>query len=171
MGKAIDIIGQVYGRLTVTKKTAQRAADGSVVWSCECSCGSIALVSTNNLRSGDGTKSCGCLFREVFHGTITHGLTRNYDRHPLYRRWCQMRERCTIPKHPRFKDWGGRGIRVCERWNSFGAFVEDMGMPPASGMQLDRYPNNDGNYEPGNVRWATPKQNSNNRRPRRKKAA
>lgn len=87
--------------------------------------------------------------------------------HPLYFTWRGMRERCRSPKHHAYHDYGGRGIRVCDRWNSsFSAFAEDMGQRPSAAHTLDRI-NSNGNYEPGNVRWATAKQQANNRRPYR----
>ncbi len=86
------------------------------------------------------------------------------DHMPEWHSWRSMIQRCTNPNNKNFKHYGGRGITICDRWRfSFAAFWEDMGMRPG-GTQLDRYPNNDGNYEPGNCRWATGSENSNNRR-------
>lgn len=79
-------------------------------------------------------------------------------------RWRQMMSRCFDPEHGAFHNYGGRGITVCERWCTFETYYADVGSPPKASLTLDRYPNNDGNYEPGNVRWATPTQQSANRR-------
>jgi len=87
---------------------------------------------------------------------------------PEYRAWRDMRSRCSNPKVKAYPRYGGRGITVCERWDSFSAFLADVGPRPGPEYQIDRYPNNDGNYEPGNVRWATPEQNNNNRRDTRR---
>lgn len=95
-----------------------------------------------------------------------HYCTRLPDgrRDPTYVVWASMKQRCSNPKTINFRDYGGRGITVCQRWReSFENFFADMGVRPA-GMQLDRYPNKDGNYEPGNCRWITPKANARNRR-------
>lgn len=95
----------------------------------------------------------------------THGHSRIGSR--AYRSWMKMRRRCNDPKDGRWKDYGGRGISVCKEWNEdFVIFLADMGYPP-KGTTLDRYPNKDGNYEPGNCRWATPKQQQNNMRSNR----
>lgn len=96
------------------------------------------------------------------------GVTANGQKNGTaeYRAWIMLRQRCHNPRARKFPDYGGRGIRVCERWMDFAAFLADMGPKPSPAHSIDRV-NNDGNYEPGNCRWATPKEQSNNRRPRR----
>lgn len=93
-----------------------------------------------------------------------HGLAVRGHAHPLYAIWIQMRRRCLNPKHPDWKHYGGRGIRVCSRWRNFAKFVADMGERPP-GLEIDRR-NNDGHYTPGNCRWATRTEQNRNRRRR-----
>jgi hypothetical protein len=96
---------------------------------------------------------------------VTHGHARSTGRHPLYKTWEGMNRRCTSLNDTAYQRYGDRGIRVCDRWRDFAAFIADMGEKPSRTHSLDRI-NNDGNYEPGNVRWATPKEQAQNRRQR-----
>jgi len=93
-----------------------------------------------------------------------HGYARRGESSYEYRIWKAMRERCHNPNHFKWKDYGGRGIKIAERWNDFETFLFDVGPSPTRSHQIDRYPDNDGDYEPGNTRWATPKQQANNKR-------
>lgn len=95
---------------------------------------------------------------------VKHGAHVNGVPSKLYRKWLGMRNRCANPNHGSYKWYGGRGIKVCERWKDFAKFRDDMGDPPGSEYSLDRYPNPNGDYEPGNVRWATDEQQGNNKR-------
>lgn len=158
-----DLTGRVFFRLTVMRKEG-RLPSGHTGWRCRCECGNECVVSTTQLRSGNN-KSCGCLMREMQAAGAahtTHGLSKT---HPLYKVWQGMKKRCENPNGRQYPDYGARGIRVCERWsNDFEAFLNDVGDRPSPTHQIDRFPNNNGNYEPGNVRWATPTQNARNTR-------
>lgn len=129
---------------------------GNCLWLCQCDCGRQLTVLSNNLSRGY-TKSCGCLRHNRLK---THGLSKSRT----YAIWRAMRMRCANMKDASYPYYGARGIKVCERWRSFENFLADMGKRPSPEYSLDRYPDNDGNYEPGNVRWATQKEQSNNTR-------
>ncbi|MFI9598919.1 hypothetical protein ACIHCX_03390 [Streptomyces sp. NPDC052043] len=160
-GSKLDLVGQRFGRLLAIEE-AGRNAKLDVLWLCRCDCGKDTVKSGSDLRRG-GTKSCGCLQREAAARHATrHGLNDN----PLYRRWRNMIDRTSNPKNKAYPDYGGRGIGVCERWKSFDNFAADMGPAFSPDLTLDRI-DNDGNYEPGNCRWATQIEQQRNRRSNR----
>lgn len=160
MPKLKDLSGQMYGRLTVIRRIIINDKPRTY-WSCTCSCGNTVVVWGDSLRKGT-TRSCGCFMRErAVETNTTHGLKD----HPLYQMWNGMKQRCSNPRNPKYKNYGGRGIQVCDRWLDFSNFIEDMGEAP-QGMSINRI-NNDGNYEPSNCQWATPKEQSNNQRSNR----
>lgn len=146
---AVDLAGQQFGRLLVISRDGQ-TAQGAAAWRCRCICGNETKVSGRHLRMGQ-TTSCGCLQKEqVAARSVRHGKEGT----KVYRAWHGMLYRCQNPRARMWKRYGGRGITVCERWQKFENFYADMGEPPTPAHSLDRV-NNDGNYEPGNVRWTT----------------
>jgi hypothetical protein len=163
MGSFQDLTGQTFGRLTAQWPIG-RSPQGAW-WLCLCKCGNLHPVKISSLRNSE-TKSCGCLRIDLGRtAKLTHGYTKNGILTPEYRSWAAAKTRCTNVRSRQFPDYGGRGITFCARWRGsegFVNFLTDMGVRPA-GTSLDRI-NNDGNYEPGNCRWATNKQQVDNRR-------
>lgn len=161
-GKIKDLTGVRFGRLVVLSKTNERV-HRHVVWRCKCDCGNECTIPSSSLTSGR-TQSCGCLLQEARGvSRITHHMSNE----KIYAVWQGMRKRCFSTYHKNYESYGGRGITVCQEWNeSFEAFYDYVSQLPhfgEKGYSLDRI-NNDGNYEPGNVRWATAKVQANNRR-------
>lgn len=134
---------------------------------CRCDCGVERPFRRRHLLSGH-VKSCGCKTSEIIRAArTTHGhAPRGSPRPPEYRSWAMMLSRCRNKNFHRYRDYGARGIGVCKRWEQFENFLADMGPRPSLDHSIDRI-NNDGNYEPGNCRWATRKQQAANKRPRR----
>lgn len=153
MTRVIDLVDRRFGRLLVRSRASANTPSGQAQWNC------------TDLRNMH-TTSCGCFHTQITAAIAdkhnkTHGLTLD----PVYGIWRNMLARCHNPKHKSFQSYGGRGIGVCQEWLRFDRFYSDFGHSrPSCNHSIDRWPNNNGNYEPGNVRWALPAEQQNNRR-------
>lgn len=154
---SISMIGMTFNRLKVLSGGG-KSKKGELLWKCTCSCGNQITICGSDIRSGH-TKSCGCIRKERNNGTKHN---RCYT--PEYLAWRNMKSRCYNPKGTSYKDYGGRGIEVCNSWlKSFDVFFSDMGTKPSKAHSLDRI-DNEGNYCKANCRWASTEQQSNNKR-------
>ena len=161
-----NLTGRRFGRWTVVEFAGFTAGKSHATkWRCVCTCGGRGDVVGAKLTSG-WSQSCGCLKAEL---SAERRTTHGWSGHPLYDVWYMMIDRCHNPENPGFYLYGARGISVCDRWReSFANFLADMGERPFPKAELDRFPDMNGNYAPGNVRWATrTQQNRNTRRNRR----
>jgi hypothetical protein len=161
-----DLTGLKFGFYRVLERAESVSAHGHARWLCQCACGAVKAVDGRHLRSGRA-QSCGCRKAELIgRRARRHGHHINGRPSPTYASWTAMMHRCTCPTAPDWKRYGGRGVSVTERWYLFENFLADMGIRP-EGRTLDRHPDPAGNYEPGNVRWATVLEQRLNRRPPR----
>jgi hypothetical protein len=160
----IDLSGIKFARLQVLERAANDKKNHAC-WLCRCDCGKKLVVNGYSLRKGT-SQSCGCYHKDA---VTRHGHARDFNSTTEYRSWVHAKTRCFNNKHKHWKDYGGRGITMCEEWkNDFVKFFNYIGPAPSKKHTIDRFPNNDGNYEPGNVRWATMTEQRRNQRPRKK---
>ncbi len=155
-----DIEGQRFGRLLVIGFAGLNKSR-LTTWYCQCDCGEIR-INLGSLLRGKKVQGCGCLRRELFQTWLAKN-SHGYSHTRIYNIWGNMLQRCTNPNNNRYKDYGGRGITVCDRWRDFRHFLADMGEPTTNKHEIDRK-NNDGNYEPSNCHWVTKRQSMLNRR-------
>lgn len=169
--KTIDISNQKFGRLTVIEKSQKIC--GKTAWKCICDCGNITYVTTSNLTC-NRIRSCGCIKQEIL---MKRNITHNQRHTKLYEVWKSIKQRCYNPKHHAYKNWGGRGIKVCDEWKeNFQAFYdwsysngykEECQKSEKDKLTIDRI-NNDGDYCPSNCRWVNRTTQSRNKRVNKK---
>lgn len=166
-----DLSGRTYGQLLVLGRAEDENVNGyfRAHWRCVCKCGKEVSVWGKKL-SGGKKGTCGCGYNVSKGRKVTHGFAKLVDgkQSPLYRAWKGMHARCSSVNGKSAKHYVEKGVKVCDRWaktpDGMMAFAEDMGPTYQPGLSLDRFPDNNGNYEPGNCRWATMKQQQRNRR-------
>ena len=160
MARMKDITGQRFGSLIAIEHAGFSQGLAHVaIWKCRCDCGREQLAYVTKLRSGSTSSCKECGYKRISEARKAQGRPLHK---PTYNSWKSMRARCTNPESPDYALYGGRGIKVCERWLDFEEFAHDMGTRP-DGTSLDRV-DTDGNYEPSNCRWSTPLEQANNKR-------
>lgn len=161
MGKYIDLTGQRFVRLTVLSRNAEKSdLKKHSYFNCICDCGNTRVVASGDLKNGS-SKSCGCITKET---TITRNTKHGEGHTNLYEVWCAIKARCCNSTNKAFKNYGGRGITICDEWKLFVNFKEwALRTGYGKGLSIDRI-DNDGNYEPHNCRWTTRKVQTNNTR-------
>jgi len=165
MKEVIDLSGTKFFRWNIIER-AENGKQGHIRWKCKCDCGKESIVYGFSLNENatNQSKSCGCLRKELVKIRFkTHGYESNGKCLPEYTSWHSMLQRCGNPKHKQYKDYGERGITVCNQWKDFQCFINDMGDKPSDEYSIDRI-NNSGNYEPNNCKWSTDIEQANNKR-------
>ena len=160
----INLVGQRFGYLLVIEDLGSRISKRNKkegINLCLCECGEKKIITTRELRH-KGIKSCGC--KKSGKSRLVHGNAMVGRYTSEYYIWQNMRRRCYDVKTKAYKNYGGRGIKVCDRWESFKNFLDDMGKRPSKNHSLDRFPNNNGDYEKSNCRWASKHDQDRNRR-------
>lgn len=160
MKESLDLTNMVFHRLSVLNRHPVKTKNNAICWDCICVCGNLSIVTTSNLLSGT-VLSCGCWAKEISHlHSLKHGATGT----PIYNIWKSIKQRTCNPNNADYPAYGGKNIQMFDEWkNSFESFQVDMGPRPSEKHSIDRYPNNSGNYEPGNCRWATQEEQANNK--------
>lgn len=153
-----DLTGQTIADWFVVRREGSTSS-GKTLWLCRCKCNAVATVTTGDLRSG---KSLRCRSCSTTQFQTVHGHARGDRPSRTFRIWSCMKNRCENPNGPHARRYHDKGVSVCDRWHDFANFLADMGECPSDKHSLDRYPNKDGNYEPGNCRWATQREQMQN---------
>lgn len=159
--------GERFGRLTAQFEVESYTTPGGTIkrrFQCVCDCGNVIIARSGELKNKD-TKSCGCQkIDSTIKRNTKHGYSVRLNKYSEYNIWKGIKARCNNPNKKCWKDYGGRGIKLCDEWfNDFESFYNHIGPRPSMSHSVDRI-DNDGNYEPGNVRWATIKEQANNKR-------